>query len=94
MNLLETAKGSLEKLTYNDFFDSVGNALQSWTGKLQGMGLAVIVFCVCIIALMFIFGEGPSRAAKKWLLYVIVGGFLLWGAGTVGSTIQGVTSGF
>ncbi|EEL25717.1 hypothetical protein bcere0018_53170 [Bacillus cereus Rock1-15] len=40
------------------------------------------------------FGEGPSRTAKKWLMYIVVGGILLWGAGALGSTIQGVTSGF
>ncbi|MEC2258859.1 MULTISPECIES: TrbC/VirB2 family protein [Bacillus cereus group] len=85
---------AMKLLTYNDFFDSVSSALTSWTGKLQGIGLAVIVFCVCIIAFMFMFGEGPSRTAKKWLLYIVVGGILLWGAGTLGSTIQGVTSGF
>ncbi|PEM55431.1 TrbC/VirB2 family protein [Bacillus wiedmannii] len=94
LNLLESAKSSLQTVVYNDFFDSVSSALTSWTGKLQGIGLAVIVFCVCIIAFMFMFGEGPSRTAKKWLLYIVVGGILLWGAGTLGSTIQGVTAGF
>ncbi|ASL62679.1 MULTISPECIES: TrbC/VirB2 family protein [Bacillus cereus group] len=94
LNLLETAKSSLPTVVYNDFFDSVSSALTSWTGKLQGIGLAVIIFCVCIIAFMFMFGEGPSRTAKKWLMYIVVGGILLWGAGTLGSTIQGVTAGF
>ncbi|EJR25185.1 TrbC/VirB2 family protein (plasmid) [Bacillus sp. RA(2023)] len=85
---------AIKLLTYNDFFDSVSNALTTWSGKLQGLGIVVIVFCVCIIAFMFMFGEGPSRTAKKWLLYVIVGGVLLWGAGAFASTVQGVTSGF
>ncbi|MHA4113400.1 TrbC/VirB2 family protein [Bacillus cereus] len=94
LNLLESVKSSLPTVVYNDFFDSVSSALTSWTGKLQGIGLAVIIFCVCIIAFMFMFGEGPSRTAKKWLMYIVVGGILLWGAGTLGSTIQGVTAGF
>lgn len=94
LNLLESTKSSLQTIGYNDFFDSVSSALTSWTGKLQGIGLAVIIFCVCIIAFMFMFGEGPSRTAKKWLMYIVVGGILLWGAGTLGSTIQGVTAGF
>ncbi|AZJ24379.1 TrbC/VirB2 family protein [Bacillus mycoides] len=85
---------AIKLLTYNDFFDSVSSALTSWSGKLQGLGIAVIIFCVCIIAFMFMFGEGPSRTAKKWLMYIVVGGVLLWGAGTFASTVQGVTSGF
>ncbi|UYX55852.1 TrbC/VirB2 family protein (plasmid) [Bacillus thuringiensis] len=84
----------IKLLTYNDFFDSVSTALTTWSGKLQGLGIVVIVFCVCIIAFMFMFGEGPSRTAKKWLLYIVVGGVLLWGAGAFASTVQGVTAGF
>ncbi|MEC2394323.1 hypothetical protein BK717_28795 [Bacillus thuringiensis serovar malayensis] len=94
LNLLESAKSSLQTVVYNDFFDSVRSALTSWSGKLQGLGIAVIIFCVCIIAFMFMFGEGPSRTAKKWLGYIVVGGVLLWGAGTFASTVQGVTAGF
>lgn len=94
LNLLESAKSSLQTLVYNDFFEKVSGALANWTGKLQGIGLAVIVFCVCIIGFMFMFGEGPSRTAKKWLLYIVVGGILLWGAGALGSTVKDVTSGF
>ncbi|PEN45686.1 hypothetical protein CN630_18000 [Bacillus wiedmannii] len=85
---------AMKLLTYNDFFDSVRSALTSWSGKLQGIGGALIVFCVCVVAFMFMFGEGPSRAAKKWLLYIVVGGILLWGAGAFASTVQGVTAGF
>jgi hypothetical protein len=94
LNLLESAKSSLQTIVYNDFFDNISKALQSWTGKLQNIGLAVIVFCVCIIAFMFMFGEGPSRTAKKWLMYIVIGGILLWGAGTLGSTVKEVTGGF
>ena len=87
-------KEMAQNLVYNDIFDNVSDSLGTFTGKLQGIGLVVIVACLAIIGLMFMFGEGPSRTAKKWLLYIVVGGILLWGAGTLGSTIQGVTAGF
>lgn len=89
MKLKETAKN----LAYNDIFDSVSGSLETFTGKLQGIGLVTIVTCLAIIGFMFMFGEGPSRTAKKWLFYVIAGAFLLFGAATLGSTIKD-TAGF
>jgi len=84
----------LYTLTYNDFFSSVKGAIQTWTEKIQNITLAIIVLCVVIVGVMFLFGEGPSRTAKKWLMYIIVGGVLVWGATTLGTTIKAVTNGF
>lgn len=78
-------------ISYNDIFSNVGNSLSTFTGKVQGISLGIVVTCIVIIGLMFMFGEGPSRAAKKWLMYVIVGCFLVFGAATLGSTIKDVT---
>lgn len=86
-------KEMAQNLVYNDIFDNVSSSLDTFTGKLQGIGLVVIVACLAIIGLMFMFGEGPSRTAKKWLIYIIIGGFILFGAATLGSTIQD-TAGF
>ncbi|TRZ39362.1 hypothetical protein CEQ21_07315 (plasmid) [Niallia circulans] len=86
-------KEMAQNLVYNDIFDNVSDSLGTFTGKLQGIGLVVIVACLAIIGLMFMFGEGPSRTAKKWLIYIIIGGFILFGAATLGSTIQD-TAGF
>lgn len=79
-------------LTYNDFFDNVKGAFSSLTGKMQGISLTIIIACLVIIGVMFIFGEGPSRTAKKWLIYVIVGGCIVFGATTLGNTIKDVVA--
>ncbi|EHL64988.1 MULTISPECIES: TrbC/VirB2 family protein [Bacillus cereus group] len=84
----------IKLLTYNDFFDSVSNAMNSWTGRLQAIGLVTIVFCVCIAGFMFWMGEEMSRNAKKWLMRIVIGAIFVFGAGVVGQTIQGVTGGF
>jgi len=42
---------------------------------------------------MFLFGDGPSRVAKRWLLFIIVGAVIIWGAATIAQTIQ-TTAGF
>lgn len=84
----------IKLLTYNDFFDSVSGAMNSWTGRLQAIGLVTIIFCICIAGFMFFFGEEMSRNAKKWLMRIVIGAALVFGAGTLGQTIQGVTGGF
>lgn len=90
MNLIQRVASSL---TYNDFFSNVSSAVSTFTGKVQGISMAVIVACIVITGIMFLFGEGPSRTAKKWLLYIIAGSILIFGAATLGSTIKDV-SGF
>lgn len=83
-----------QNLVYNDFFTSVENVIQDWTGKLQTITLSIVIGCLVITGLMFIFGEGPSRAAKKWLIYIVVGALIVWGAATIGQTIYDGSSGF
>lgn len=93
MGIIENTKNIISNLTYNDFFSNVESAVSSFTGKLQGISLTVIISCICITGLMFVFGEGPSRTAKKWLIYIITGAVLIFGAATLGSTIKSI-SGF
>lgn len=76
-----------------DFFSNVQQAVSTFTGKVQGISLTVIIACIVITGLMFVFGEGPSRTAKKWLVYIIAGAVLIFGASTLGTTIQDI-SGF
>lgn len=90
MKLIENITSNL---AYNDFFSNVSTAISSFTSKLQGISLVIIVACIAVTGLMFLFGEGPSRTAKKWLVYIIVGAVLIFGASTLGSTIKDV-SGF
>ncbi|WMX58527.1 TrbC/VirB2 family protein [Peribacillus sp. R9-11] len=90
MNLLQRVA---VQLSYNDFFSNVSSSVKTFTGKLQGIALVVIICCIVITGFMFIFGEGPSRTAKKWLVYIVIGAVLIFGAATLGSTIQDV-SGF
>jgi len=78
------------KLAYNDIFSNVSKSLGTFTGKVQGIALAIIIACIVITGIMFIFGEGPSRTAKKWLINIVIGAFLVFGAATLGSTIQDV----
>lgn len=77
-------------ITYNDFFSNVKKAVSTFTSKLQGISLALIIACIVVTGLMFVFGEGPSRAAKKWLMYIVIGSLLIFGASTLGSTIKNV----
>ncbi|QWH03989.1 hypothetical protein EXW52_27995 (plasmid) [Bacillus mycoides] len=84
----------IKLLTYNDFFDAVSGALGTWTGRLQAIGVVLIIFCIAVAGIMYMAGEEMSRKAKQWLFRIIIGGFLLFGAGVFGDTIQGVTSGF
>lgn len=77
-------------LVYNDFFDNVRTALTTLTGKIQGIALAVIILCIVLSGVMFLMGEEMSRNAKKWLGYIIIGALLIFGAATLGTTIQGL----
>lgn len=81
----------IKLLTYNDFFDSVSTAMGSWTGRLQAIGVAVIIFCVAVAGVMYMLGEEMSRKAKQWLFRIIVGGVILFSAGVIGDTIRGLT---
>lgn len=73
-----------------DFFDNVAKFMNNTTSKLQGISLSVIIFCVVITGMMFLFGEGPSRTAKKWLTYIVIGSLIIFGASTIGQTIKSV----
>lgn len=84
----------IKLLTYNDFFDSVSTAMGSWTGRLQTIGVAIIIFCVAVAGVMYMLGEELSRKAKQWIFRIVIGGVILFSAGIIGDTIKGVTSGF
>ncbi|EOF89163.1 TPA: TrbC/VirB2 family protein [Enterococcus faecium] len=73
-----------------DFFDNVSKFMSNTTSKLQGISLSVIIFCVVVTGMMFLFGEGPSRTAKKWLTYIVIGALIIFGASTIGQTIKSV----
>lgn len=88
MKELMTSK--LLNLPTMDFFDNVSKFMSNVTGKIQGISLSVIVFCICVTGIMFLFGEGPSRTAKKWLTYIVIGALIIFGASTIGSTIKSV----
>lgn len=92
-SITSTFKETAGKLTYNDFFSNVESAVSTFTGKLQGISLTIIIACLAITGLMFVFGEGPSRTAKKWIIYIITGAVIIFGAATIGSTVKDV-SGF
>lgn len=77
-------------LSRMDFFDNVAKFMQNTTTKMQGIALSIIVFCIVVTGLMFLFGEGPSRTAKKWLTYIVIGALIIFGASTMGSTIKSV----
>lgn len=87
---LNSFKEKLLFLPYNDFFSSVQKSFETLTTKIQGISLAIVVACIVVTGLMFLFGEGPSRAAKKWLLYIILGATVIFGATTFGDTIKSV----
>lgn len=73
-----------------DFFDNVSKFVSNATSKLQGISLTIVIFCIVITGLMFLFGEGPSRTAKKWLTYIVIGAIIIFGASTIGQTIKSV----
>ena len=77
-------------LSYNDFFDNVSSALGTFTGRVQSIALAVIIACLVINGVMFMFGEEAARKAKHWIMYVIIGAVVVFGAATIGSTVQSV----
>lgn len=80
----------LATLVPMDFFSNVQNFMQNITSKVQGISLSIIIFCIVVTGLMFLFGEGPSRTAKKWLTYIVIGSIIVFGASTLGSTIKDV----
>ena len=73
-----------------DFFSNVQRFMSNVTSKVQGISLSIVIFCVVITGLMFLFGEGPSRTAKRWLTYIVIGALIIFGAATIGSTIKSV----
>ena len=76
-----------------DFFSNVESMLTTLTGRIQAIALSAIILCIVIVGAMFLFGEGPSRAAKRWLGWIIVGAILIFGAATIAQTVQ-TTLGF
>lgn len=83
----------LQHVVYNDIFDSFGNILKTFAGRLQSVSFWVAVVCVVVVGVMFMFGEGAARGAKKWLLYIIAGCIVVWGAMEFVQTVQGVSNG-
>lgn len=77
-------------LSKMDFFSNVSKFMSNMTTKIQGISLSIVVFCVVVVGLMFLFGEGPSRTAKKWLTYIVIGALIIFGASTIGDTIKSV----
>ena len=73
-----------------DFFSNVQRFMSNVTSKVQGISLSIVIFCVVITGLMFLFGEGPSRTAKRWLTYIVIGALIIFGAATICSTIKSV----
>ncbi|PEF45161.1 hypothetical protein CON22_17925 [Bacillus cereus] len=94
MNFLNNIYFSmLQHLVYNDIFDSAANIFKEWGSRLQSITVWIAGFCVIIVGIMFLFGEGPARGAKKWLLYIIAGCIIVWGAAEFVQTVQGVSNG-
>lgn len=77
-------------ITTYDTFDNISKFASNITSKLQAISMSVIVCCIVIVGCMFIFGEGPSQKAKKWLTYIVVGSLIIFGASTIGSTIKSI----
>jgi|GEM_PF-2430129 len=78
-------------LPYNDIFDTLKSFLDGISSKLVIVGGALIVVCIVVTGLMFLLGEGPGRKAKQWLIYIAVGGLVMWGAGSISSTLKSLT---
>lgn len=76
-----------------NFFSNVAAMIASITTQLQGIAIGVIVLCLVVVGFMFLFGEGPSRAAKRWLGWIVLGAVIVFGAATIAQTIQ-TTAGF
>lgn len=90
--MMELVKNKVMEFTLPrmDFFSNVSKFIANATNKLQGIALTVIIFCIAVTGFMFIFGEGPSRTAKKWLMYIVIGAVIIFGASTLGQTIKSV----
>lgn len=77
-----------------DFFGSLTTLLNNVSGKMQEASVAVIVICCVCAGLMHMFGEGLSAKAKRWLLGIVIGGCIVFLAGTIAETIKNTTEGF
>lgn len=77
-----------------DFFESLTTLLNNISSKMQEASIAVIVICSVGAGLMHMFGEGLSAKAKKWLLGIVIGGFIVFLAGTIAETIKNTAGGF
>ncbi|EUJ31534.1 hypothetical protein BCAMP_13066, partial [Brochothrix campestris FSL F6-1037] len=49
--------------------------------------------CGVIVGAMMMFGGGVSQKAKGWLMWIIIGCLIAWGAAEIMSTLKSV-SGF
>lgn len=85
--LFESKSIALPKM---NFFENITTFATNLASDLQGVAMSIIVACIVITGLMFVFGEGPSRTAKKWLTYIVIGSIVVFGAGTIGTTIKSV----
>lgn len=90
MNLIETITSNL---SYNDFFSNVSTSLSTFTGKVQGIALTVIIACLVIAGIMYMLGEESAQKAKRWIPKIIIGAVIVFGAATLGATIRDI-SGF
>lgn len=72
------------------FFDRINNFTSGLSSQLKATSIGVIILCFSITGLMFIFGEGPSRTAKKWLTYIVIGALIIFGATALSDTLKGL----
>lgn len=77
-----------------DFFESLTTLLNNISVKMQEASIAVIVICCVGAGLMHMFGEGLSAKAKKWLLGIVIGGCIVFLAGTIAETIKNTAGSF
>ena len=72
------------------FFGRIDSFTSQLSGLLKNTSIGVIILCFSITGLMFIFGEGPSRTAKKWLTYIVIGALIIFGAAALSETLKTV----
>lgn len=78
----------------NDFFTSLQTLLDNVATKTQIVAVAIITVCLIGAGLMHMFGEGLSAKAKKWILGIVIGGIIVFGAATISQTIKDVSDAF
>lgn len=83
----------LAQMDLMDFFSNTSKFIASTTGKIKGLVLVVATLCGVIVGAMMMFGGGVSQKAKGWLMWIIVGCLIAWGAAEIMSTLKSV-SGF